>query len=438
MSDKNRWEDIDKLLTRPTEWADAFTPDTTEDPKNKQFLLEDSRVLVIGAGGLGCELLKDLTLVGFKNIDVIDMDTVEVSNLNRQFLFRPSDINKPKAEVAAAFINKRVPGANVIPHYCKIQDKDDDFYSQFNLVIAGLDSIEARRWINTTLVNMVEVDEETGAIDPDTVIPLIDGGTEGFKGQARVILPRVTSCFECSLEMFPTDPLNFPMCTLAQTPRQPEHCVEYVVSVAWKEAFPDKKLDKDNPEHLQWIYERSLERANKFGIKGVTYRLTQGVVKRIIPAIASTNAVIAAACANEAFKVATSCSPYLNNYMMYNGSSSVYTYTFTYEKKNSCPVCGATPLFLTVDPEMTLKDLKERFATDPKLQLKRPSIRYVASDNKTISLYMQQPASLEAQTRPNLDKPLRDLFPDGAYLNVTDPALPGVGVQIKINFASDK
>jgi ubiquitin-activating enzyme E1 C len=191
-------------------------------------------------------------------------------------LFRPSDINKPKAEVAAAFINKRVPGANVVPHYCKIQDKDDDFYSQFNLVIAGLDSIEARRWINTTLVNLVEVDEETGEIDPDTVIPLIDGGTEGFKGQARVILPRLTSCFECSLEMFPTDPFNFPMCTLQHTPRQPEHCVEYVVSKMWSETFPNTKLDKDNPEHLQWIYERSLERAKQFGIQGVTYRLVQG------------------------------------------------------------------------------------------------------------------------------------------------------------------
>jgi NEDD8-activating enzyme E1 len=100
-------------------------------------------------------------------------DTIDVSNLNRQFLFRQSDVGQPKAETAARFVKKRVKGVNITPFVGKIQDKDEDYYKQFMMVICGLDSIEARRWINATLVGMV--DDE----DPDSLKPLIDGGTEG-------------------------------------------------------------------------------------------------------------------------------------------------------------------------------------------------------------------------------------------------------------------
>ena len=82
--------------------------------QKRNYIRNECKILVIGAGGLGCELLKDLTLVGFRHIDVIDMDTIDVSNLNRQFLFRAHDVGKAKALVAADFINKRVAGANVV------------------------------------------------------------------------------------------------------------------------------------------------------------------------------------------------------------------------------------------------------------------------------------------------------------------------------------
>ncbi|KAJ1911370.1 NEDD8 activating enzyme [Tieghemiomyces parasiticus] len=322
-------------------------------PEVKQ-MLHTCKVLVVGAGGLGCELLKDLALSGFRDIHVIDMDTIDVSNLNRQFLFRAKDIGQPKANVAAAFVNSRVATAQVTPHHCRIQDKDKAFYLQFQVIICGLDSVEARRWMNAFLVGIADMQ------NPETLKPLIDGGTE------------------------------------------------------------DLALDTDNPDHLRWVFERALERAESFRIPGVTYTLTQGVVKNIIPAIASTNAVIAAACANEALKLVTNCHPYLDNYMMYTGTAGIYTYTYAHAKRSDCPVCGSARCCVTFDPRRPLRDLVEWLAEEPGIRLVAPSLVTTAQ----VNLYLQAPPQLEVQTRPNLDKSLGSLIRDDEEIMVTDRTLP--------------
>lgn len=171
---KGRWDHIDRLLLRRSALASDFTPGESV----KTFLHDGCRLLIIGAGGLGCELLKDVALMGFRDIHVIDMDTIDVTNLNRQFLFRKSDVGQPKAVVAASFISSRIRGVKVTPHYADIRSMGVDFYRQFNIIICGLDSVQARRWINSTVVDMVAVDDQ-GNIDGSTIIPIIDGGTEG-------------------------------------------------------------------------------------------------------------------------------------------------------------------------------------------------------------------------------------------------------------------
>ncbi|KAF7305023.1 E2-bind domain-containing protein [Mycena kentingensis (nom. inval.)] len=419
------WEDryyhIDQVLEKPGPRTD---PEFNAGDGVKNFLRSEAKILVIGAGGLGCEILANLALTGFKDIHVIDMDTIDISNLNRQFLFRQKDVGRSKAIVAAEFIMNRVPGVTVTPYYGKIQDKGDDYYLQFNLVICGLDSIEARRWMSATLVNLVDPE------NPESLKPLIDGGTEGFRGQARVILPTITSCYECSLDML-NKPTQFPICTIANTPRQPEHCIEWASVLEWPRVFgTEKKLDNDDPEHITWLYNIASARAKEFNIEGVTWSLTQGVVKNIIPAIASTNAIIAASCCNEAFKIATTSAAFLNNYFMLIGTDGVYSYTFEHEKREDCPVCGGSALDLPISPELKVEDLIELLVERQDVQIKKPSL-----SSESLQIYLQAPPELEAATRPNLTKTVKELLPSGGEITVTSRSLP-FSLSLSISYTS--
>lgn len=244
-----------------------------------------------------------------------------------------------------------------------------------------------------------------------------------------MILPTLTSCIECQLDMH-APRAAVPLCTLATIPRQPQHCIEWAHIIAWEDERKDETLDTDDPEHITWLYQKALRRAEEFKIAGVTYSLTQGVVKNIIPAIASTNAIVAASCCNEAFKIATSCNPYLQNYMMYSGDEGVYTYTFEHEQKPDCPVCGNLARDLTVNPKITLAEFIESLGERAEAQLKKPTLR-----TESASLYYQAPKFLEEQTRPNLAKKLSELVSDGEEIAVSDPAF-SITFKFKLLFRS--
>lgn len=104
------------------------------------------KILMVGAGGIGCELIKNLVLSGLTNVEIVDLDTIgiiylttDLSNLNRQFLFQQQHIKKPKATIAAQSALKFNSKANLVSHYCSIFDAKFslDWFQGFDIVLNG-------------------------------------------------------------------------------------------------------------------------------------------------------------------------------------------------------------------------------------------------------------------------------------------------------------
>ena len=190
-----------------------------------------SNVLVVGAGGIGCELLKCLLLSGFQSISVIDLDTIDVSNLNRQFLFRRHNVGQSKSTSAVLAVQHINPQCKLTAYHDNIkhQQYNTEWYQQFNIVLNALDNIDARRHVNRLCVN--------------NNIPLIESGTQGYTGNVHVILPQISECYECSPK--PT-PKQFAVCTIRHTPDKPIHCVVWAKMVFAALFGP---IDTDNALH---------------------------------------------------------------------------------------------------------------------------------------------------------------------------------------------
>ncbi len=151
-----------------------------------QDQLSKARVLVIGAGALGNEILKNLALMGIGNVFIADRDRIEVSNLSRSILFRERNHGERKAEVAAHAITDIYP--KIKTHWFHgdvIYDLGLGVFRWADLVIAGLDNREARLWINRYCWK--------------TNTPMIDGATEILQGVVRVFVPPDGPCYECTM-----------------------------------------------------------------------------------------------------------------------------------------------------------------------------------------------------------------------------------------------
>jgi adenylyltransferase/sulfurtransferase len=149
-----------------------------------QNALQTSHVLVVGAGALGNEIVKNLTLVGVGKISIVDMDQIEHTNLARCVFFREGDEGKFKSEALAQAAKALNPDVDTYFYTCSVQSLGDAFLDQFNLVIAGLDNREARIWLGAAMRRLGKF--------------WIDGAIEGLMGKAQTFTP-TGPCYACTM-----------------------------------------------------------------------------------------------------------------------------------------------------------------------------------------------------------------------------------------------
>lgn len=151
-----------------------------------QHRLAQARVVVIGAGALGNELLKNLALLGIGNVFVADLDRIEQSNLSRSVLYREADCGRFKAEVAASRARDIYPGMKT-QAFCGnvVYDLGLGIYRWADVILGGLDNREARVAINHGAARAGKV--------------WIDGAIERLDGVARVFDPATGPCYECTM-----------------------------------------------------------------------------------------------------------------------------------------------------------------------------------------------------------------------------------------------
>jgi len=182
--------------------------------------LTDLNIFLVGAGALGCEYVKMLALLGIGTsrkgkVHVTDMDRIEVSNLNRQFLFRKKDVGNPKSTTAGAACSRMNPEFSVQSYEVKVcpeteKQFNDDFWESLDFIVNALDNVKARQYVDRKCVWYEK--------------PLFESGTLGTKANAQVILPHKTESYSDT-----TDPEEdgIPMCTLRNFPNKIEHCIEW-------------------------------------------------------------------------------------------------------------------------------------------------------------------------------------------------------------------
>jgi ubiquitin-activating enzyme E1 C len=319
----------------------------------RQDAVSDSTVLVAGIGALGCELAKNLALAGIGRLVLVDMDTIEMSNLSRQMLFQEEDIGKGKAATARRRLGSMAPDTEIVIHDRKFQELEPAVWEEVDVIAGGLDSFAARDAMNSIVARRG--------------IPYVDGAVTGYKGSVQVIipsgdgeegggvgeaLPEATPCFRCMFPMPAADGKIYGACTIPGVPRTREHCVikaedKFVGQEGRREkGYSEEDLDKITGLADEIALTGSDEDFDR-GPFSTVY--VKAILENKIPSVITVNAVIASVQSHEILKLlhrlrgADIGPPMEPPYLEFNATYGIFS-PVELERNPDCPYCSPEAL----------------------------------------------------------------------------------------------
>ena len=328
--------------------SDFFGKDLSVDERNlydRQFRLEgwsqklvkNSRVLIVGVGGLGCEIAKNLAMLGVGHIDLVDLDIFEHSNLNRQILFTGAKIGEPKAIVAARKLREINPNIIVKGYHTSLERVNPVVYKAADVLIGGLDSMNARLNLNAQSIRFKK--------------PLVDGGVSGYHGHVYTIFPYQNACYECNpLPVGEDDEMA--ACTVVGVPRKRIHCV-FKGDMAFKEKFNRDPNPKDLND-IKFIQKIANELVNKHNfLPDYTEDDIVKIIDRHDPGIITINAIISALQSHEVVKILHNEKGHrglgepLQSYIIFNAMTMKF-YHIEKQRNPECSQCGKNVRRVTI------------------------------------------------------------------------------------------
>jgi ubiquitin-activating enzyme E1 len=213
-------DNFEEVVEDITDNTSRYSGQVSVFGKEFQNKLASQKWFVVGAGAIGCEHMKNFAMMGLASnrdgkIFITDMDTIEKSNLNRQFLFRSTDIGGLKSKTAATAVKVMNPDINVEVHENRVGPETENFYNikfykELDGVANALDNIQARLYMDSQCVFHKK--------------PLLESGTLSTKGNVQVVVPDLTESYGSSRD--PPEE-SIPVCTLKNFPYEIAHTIQY-------------------------------------------------------------------------------------------------------------------------------------------------------------------------------------------------------------------